>query len=217
MEFKEKLQRTFVRDEAYVLLRDWIVEGKLQPNQKLRDKELAEQLGISRTPIREALLRLEEEGLIKTKPNASTVVCPIDLKDAWHLYSIALALEKLALAQAFDAMTTEHIQLMSEANQRLLKALKENQRLLAVEADNDFHSVFVQLSKNNELQRILSSVKYKLKRLELYYFEHIQEASTSCEEHKKIIEALQKKDLLLALHALELNWTTSFSRIQHQG
>lgn len=215
MEVKEKLQRTFVREEAYFILRDWIVEGKLKPNEKLRDKELAEQLGVSRTPIREALLRLEEEGLVKTKPNSSTVVCPIDIHDAWHLYSIVWTLEKLALAQSFDFITAEHIDLMGKANQRLLKALKEGDCLLAVEADNDFHSVYLQLSHNVELQRILVGVKYKLKRLELYYFEYIQDAHFSYAEHQKIIEAFQKNDLPLALRALEFNWTESFSRIQH--
>lgn len=72
-----KIQRTFVRQEAYVKLRNWILDGTLSPGAQLRDKELAEQLGVSRTPIREALLRLEDEGLVKTKPNRSTLVCSL--------------------------------------------------------------------------------------------------------------------------------------------
>src|SRR5262245_3703602 len=103
------LKRTFVREEAYQLLRNWIVEGKRKPGQKLRDKELAEQLGASRTPIREALLRLEDEELVQTKPNSATIVSPIDSHDAYHLYSIVWSLEKLALEQSIRAITQKHV------------------------------------------------------------------------------------------------------------
>ena len=80
----DKIERTFVRKEAYVKLRNWILDGTLAPGAKLRDKELAEQLGVSRTPIREALLRLEDEGFVKAKPNRSTHVSSIDFHNAFH-------------------------------------------------------------------------------------------------------------------------------------
>lgn len=214
MEGNEKLQRTFVREQAYFILRDWIVEGKLRPSQKLRDKELAEQLGVSRTPIREALLRLEGEGFVQTKPNCSTIVCPIDFHNTLNLYSLVWTLENLALRQAFECITSAHIDLMSKANERLLQAIGSNDSRLAVEADNDFHSVYIHLSQNDELCQILSRVKQKLKRLELYYFEKAKDVSNSYEEHLDIIKALQQKDLLLALRTVELNWKASFSRIQ---
>src|SRR5579885_2278401 len=98
---KEKIERTFVREEAYLKLRDWIVEGALEPGAQLRDKALAEKMGVSRTPIREALLRLEDEGLVITKPNRSTQVSPIDFHNALHLYSLVWSLEQLALRQSF--------------------------------------------------------------------------------------------------------------------
>lgn len=211
---REKIQRTFIREEAYLVLRDWIVQGKLEPSQKLRDKELAELLGVSRTPIREALLRLEDEGFVQTKPNSSTIVCPIDLHNTLNLYSIVWSLESLAMRQSFELMTCEPIDLMNAANERLLQALKSNNAASAVEADEEFHSVYIQLSQNNELCQILNGIKQKLKRLELYYFEKVKDALHSYKEHLEIIKALQQKDLLTALNAIELNWKASFSRIQ---
>ncbi len=216
MKHQDKLQRTFVREEAYLILRDQIVEGRLEPGRKLRDKELAEQLGVSRTPIREALLRLEEEGLVQTKPNCSTLVCPIDFHNILNLYSIAWSLENLALRQAFERITSKTIDLMTKVNERLLQALKSNDSTAAVQADNDFHSIYIQLSQNEELCRILSSIKQKLKRLELYYFAQVKDAHRSYEEHLQIIKALKKKDLSLALKAVESNWQASLSRIQSQ-
>ena len=211
---QEKIQRTFVREEAYFKLRDWIVEGTLHPGMQLRDKELAEKMGVSRTPIREALLKLEDEGLVVTQPNRSTSVSPIDFHDAFHLYSIVWSLERLALSQSFERITEVHIQEMFDANERFLEKLKAQDRLAALDADNDFHSVFIRLSCNKELERKLSELKRKLKRLDLYYFEKVKDAGRSYEEHLQLIEALRRKDLSLALEAIEQNWKASFSRMK---
>lgn len=211
---KEKIQRTFVREEAYLKLRDWIVEGTLTPGAQLRDKELAEQLGVSRTPIREALLRLEDEGLVITKPNRSTQVSSIDFHNAFHLYALVWTLEQLALRQSFESLTKKHIQLMIEANERFLEKLKKRNRMAALDADHDFHSVYIQLSQNKELEHILSELKCKLKRLDLYYFEKVKDAHLSYEEHCQIIDALKQKDLNLALDAIEQNWKASYSRME---
>ncbi len=198
----EKIERTFVRQEAYLKIRNWILDGTLAPGAQLRDKELAEQLGVSRTPIREAILRLEDEGLVQTKPNRSTLVSTIDFHSAFHLYSIVWTLEKLALTQAFGSITDLHIQTMAEANERFLQKMKIRDRLAALDADHDFHSVYVKLSQNKELEKIISEIKQKLRRLDLYYFDKIRDAALSYEEHAQIIKALKDKDLSLALNAV---------------
>lgn len=209
---ERKIERTFVRQEAYLKLRGWILDGTYKPGMKLRDKLLAEQLGVSRTPIREALLRLEDEGLVQTKPNSFTLVASIDFHNAFHLYSIVWTLETLALSQAFGSITDAHIQSMEEANDRFLQKMNAQDRFGALEADYEFHSVFVKLSQNTELEKIISEIKNKLKRLDLYYFDKIKDAALSYGEHKKIIEALKQKDLALAICAVEYNWKNSFSR-----
>lgn len=211
---ESKIQRIFVRQEAYAKLRNWILDGTFAPGTQLRDKQLAEQLGVSRTPIREALLRLEDEGLVKTKPNRSTLVSSVDCQDAFHLYSIVWTLERLALGQAFGSITDEHIQHMIEANERFLEKMKVKDRFSALEADYDFHAVYIKLSQNREIERIISEVKTKLKRLDLYYFDKIKNAILSYNEHQKIIEALTQKNLPLAMEAVDLNWKNSFCRFE---
>lgn len=210
----EKIQRIFVRHEAYQKIRNWILDGTFAPGMQLRDKELAAQLGVSRTPIREALLRLEDEGFVQTKPNRATLVSPIDFHNAFHLYSIVWTLESLALSQAFGSMTDLVIQEMIEANERFLQKIKIRDRFAALEADQDFHSVYIRLSENKELEKIISKIKQKLKRLDLYYFDKVEDASSSYEEHKQIIHALQRKDLSLATRAIESNWKNSFLRFK---
>ena len=217
MEEIENLERSSIRERAYFLLRNWIIKGKLFPGQKLKDKELADKLGVSRTPIREALLRLEDEGLVQTKPGNSTQVTPIDFLNASNLYSIVWTLEGLALKQAFDVLTDENIQAMKAANEKFLHALQNNEPFLAIEADNDFHSVYLLASQNPDLCQMLSIVKQKVSRLKIYYFNEVKDSRLSYQEHHAIIEAIQKKNLLRALKAVESNWKDSHLRIQSQG
>ncbi|QGG53538.1 GntR family transcriptional regulator [Lysinibacillus pakistanensis] len=213
---KKKLKRTFVREEAYTIIRDWIVDGTLKPNQQLRDKELAEQLGVSRTPIREALLRLEDEGFVQTKPNRSTTVSPIDATEVFHLYSIGWTLEQLAMKQIFEHLADDHLQKMETINLKLKKAITEGNQIEAVEYDNEFHEIFIELSQNKELKRILTGVRQKLKRVELYYFDLVEDVHFSYEEHLRIIEAIRQKDLSVVLNEIEQNWKLSFARIQNR-
>lgn len=209
-----KIQRVFVRQEAYLKLRSAILDGTLSPGSQLKDKELAAQLGVSRTPIREALLRLEDEGLVQTKPNRSTRVSSIDFHSAFHLYSILWTLERLTLSQAFGSITDGHIQEMIAANERFLQTMKAKDRWAALEADDAFHSVYVKMSANEEAAKIIAGIKTKLKRLDLYYFDKVKNAALSYEEHKQIIEALEQKDLPLAMDAVERNWKNSFQRFE---
>lgn len=209
---QEKIQRSFVRHEAYIKLRNWILDGTLAPGVQLRDKELARQLGVSRTPIREALLRLEDEGLINTKPNSRTSVSSLDFHDAFHLYSIVWTLEALALKQAVGSIQEEQIQTMVAANERLLKGMQAKDRHSALDADQEFHAVYISLSANKELIKILSEIKLKLRRLDLYYFDKVKNATLSYEEHQQIIIALKQKDVDRAINAVEQNWKNSFFR-----
>lgn len=213
---KKKLKRTFVREEAYTIIRDWIVDGTLKPNQQLRDKELAEQLGVSRTPIREALLRLEDEGFVQTKPNRSTTVSPIDATEVFQLYSIGWTLEQLAMKQIFEHLADDHLQKMETINLKLKKAITKGNQIEAVEYDNEFHETFIELSQNKELKRILTGVRQKLKRVELYYFDLVEDVHFSYEEHLRIIEAIRQKDLSVVLNEIEQNWKLSFARIQNR-
>lgn len=207
-----KIKRTFVREEAYLKLRDGILDGSLPPGMQLKDKDLAAQMGVSRTPVREALLRLEDEGLVQTKPNRSTTVSSIDFHNAFHLYSIVWTLEKLALTQAFGSIKEEHIQLMIDINERFLKKMRARDRIAALDADAEFHSIYVNLAQNQELAQIIASLKNKLRRLDLYYFDKIKDAALSYQEHQEVIKALKDKNLSKAIEAVENNWKTSFSR-----
>ncbi|WNS79119.1 GntR family transcriptional regulator [Domibacillus sp. DTU_2020_1001157_1_SI_ALB_TIR_016] len=203
-----------MRDEAYNTLLEWIVLGKLEPDTKLKDQELSEVLGISRTPIREALLKLEDEGLVVTKANRWTQVAPINPIEAENIYSIGWTLECLALEQSVPLITSKDIAELEALNERFYRILGSGDKLAAIEADNEFHNKIIQLPGNAELVKMLEGVKVKIKRMELYYFQLNSRKPTSYEEHKQIIEALKRKNAVQAKEALKANWKNSLDRIR---
>ncbi|MCU0569837.1 MAG: GntR family transcriptional regulator [Oculatellaceae cyanobacterium Prado106] len=213
----DTLNRTFIRDDVYRCLRDWILRGDLQPGEKLRDKELAEQLGVSRTPIREALSKLESEGLIETAANRWTKVAPITLTDAERIYPIIQKLEELALTLAFPQLSAQHLRTMQDANHQLESALQNQNSYTAVQADAAFHQVLIEAANNTELSTILDQLKVKYSRIEFAYFSHADLLLASIAEHQAILTALQAKNLKAATQALTLNWQASIDRLKQAG
>ncbi|HEU5347822.1 MAG TPA: GntR family transcriptional regulator, partial [Ktedonobacterales bacterium] len=113
------LTRRCLSDDAYAQLREWIIDGTLAPGEALRDEALAEALGMSRTPVRDALQRLENEGLVITSSTRRTSVSPVTLKQARDIYPITVALETLALRLALPSIDEAALAAMRTAKAEL--------------------------------------------------------------------------------------------------
>jgi DNA-binding GntR family transcriptional regulator len=209
----EKFKRPLARKEVYMTLQKWIVEGVYQPGEVMRDHDLAEALGVSRTPVREALQRLEDEGFVQTAANRWTRVAHIDIDEAKNLYPIIWSLEALAVSLAQGRLTSEHITTMGEANARLQQALVAGQAVEASQADYDFHQVFIHQSDNPDLIRMLREVKMRLRWLEVIYFRGSSLATTSLHEHEAILDALRTDEQERAIQAVKANWQESLKRV----
>lgn len=203
-----------MKDEVYNKLRKWIITGELEPGAKLRDQDLSEQLGISRTPIREALLRLENDGLVVTKANRWTLVAPIDSNEAKSIYSIVWTLERLAMEQAFPLISSKDIAELEQLNENFNEAIKKGGIFAILQADNKFHDKIIQLSNNFELLKLLSGLKVRIQRIEMHYFSQMDTKYTSYTEHQQIIDAIKKQDLNRAIDTIKANWKNSLDRIQ---
>lgn len=216
MEIKSvpKIKRRSMRDEAYIILQDWIINGELKPEQKLKDAELSELLGISRTPVREAMLKLEDEGLIISKANRWTMVAPINLEEAKDVYSIVKVLESLAIEQGIGNVSPKTIDLLNKINEQFKVELDSGNKNQAFELDFSFHDVIIKLSHNIELQRILTNLKLKIKRIEIHYFDKREQTLSSYEEHKRIITALVNRNTEDVKTMIQNNWDQSLLRIE---
>src|SRR5262249_34954451 len=116
------IARTCLRDAAYERLRDWILDGTLAPEEPLRDEALAEALGMSRTPVREALQRLTDDGLVVTTATRRSYVSPLSLQQARDTFPMVAALEALAVRLALPQMDDVTLNAMRTANAQLAAA-----------------------------------------------------------------------------------------------
>ena len=202
-----KHSRSLLRDQAYASIRDAIVYGELQPGETLRDPELERWLGISRTPIREALSRLEAAGLVHTVPGKRTVVSTITGKTIQDAQQLVAALQALAMRLAVPVMGHDHWTAMRQANERFAQALSAGDASAALRSDDEFHRVAVEASGNQAIAATLDQYTPVLRRLEYQRFSSLA-ARGSVRQHKTIVSLCRKGDADGAARAVTLNWDT---------
>ncbi|WP_084964857.1 GntR family transcriptional regulator [Thermoactinospora rubra] len=207
--------RLLLREEIYDRIRVWIVEGHLPPGTRVRDKDIAETLNVSRTPVREAMRRLEDEGLIVAEASRWTKVAPVDIGEAERIYPIVWTLERLAVSMT-GHWSGERLRGLREANGRLAAALAVKDAPAASRADTDFHSRILEATANPELIAIIRDLKTRLRRIEITYFHGSTTMEPSVAEHERIIAALEAGDLEAAGEEIEHNWRASFARLRER-
>ena len=216
-ENSEPISRYSMREEVYNALLKWIMEGVLRPGEKILDKDLAARLGVSRTPVREALRRLEDKELVESSANRWTRVAEVSLKEPERIYPIIWTLEELALSQVFDQLTPEDLKQMAAVNATMKKAVKDRDPVKASWADVEFHRVFIEKTGHYHLISILDDLKVKYRRVEITYFSGSNYADDSMVEHDRILDALRQGSLESALVELRQNWQTSLARMRDIG
>lgn len=179
--------RTLLRDDVYLRLRDAIIDGTLQPGETLRDGELAEWLGVSRTPVREALLRLAASGLIVARPGRSTTVAGLDEEDVRAARDVTAAMHALAARLAVPMLQAAQLAAMADANRRFCVAVAARDADEAVAADDDFHSVLVEASGNPAILAVLSQYEPVLRRAEFLRFLSVDRFA-SAQGHAELLE-----------------------------
>lgn len=197
-------RRALLRDDAYQRLRDAIVDGTLEPGERLRDAELGDWLGVSRTPVREALARLEQAGLVITRPGRSTTVAPLDVRAARDAQSVVASMHQLAVRLAVPQLSDDDLQRMSDANERFALALREGDVDGALDADDELHAVPVTAAANQALQHVLEQFTPLLRRVERLRFSSLT-GRGSVALHADLIQRCRAGD---ADGAAAVSWDT---------
>lgn len=208
------ISRSSMREEVYSTLLMWIMEGELRPGEKLLDKELAEKMGVSRTPVREALRRLEDKDLVESSANRWTRVTDISVEEPEMIYPIIWTLEELAIAEATENMSEADFNRMEAANDQLEKALTDGDPVGASRADAQFHDVYIECTDNPFLIGILQDLKIRYRRVEVTYFEGSSLATDSVEEHRQILDSLRSGDIVRTQSMIRSNWQSSLNRLK---
>ncbi len=195
-------------------LQDWIIEGVLQPDEKINDVELAEALGVSRTPVREALQILELSGLVEMVPGQKTKIAPIKLDDVSIIYETMAGLHSIIGKQALQRITETDIQQLSFINADFQQSINEKNSKRALELDIQFHNTITSIAKNPYIEPFLENTQLHVLRLEYLFFQNFVPASQSIEEHHSIIQALQKQDEKQMEQMMSQNWLRPMKEIQ---
>jgi DNA-binding GntR family transcriptional regulator len=220
MHYLTALNTLSLRERVYQALREALISGELPPEQRLRDQELAVRLGVSRTPVREALQRLEDEGLVETSPRALTRVTPLDARAAREAFPVVAALHALAAWTGAPRLTSADLDEMRAANAEFAFAIVATDPsdpetiALAITADDRFHGVLLSAAANEELARTLERLMPKVRRLEYAQFGSLA-GRRSVHQHEAIIAACALGSAAEAAHLVEENWLSLGRLIEH--
>jgi DNA-binding GntR family transcriptional regulator len=188
-------------------LREWIEDGALAPGEVLKDAEIATMLGVSRTPVREALQMLERAGLVEMLPGRLTRVTDTTPEDIALVYATLGALNSLAAETAATRATSDDIAELRAHNEALLTAVKGKDPIAAREADRAFHRAIVRVAANRYLESSIEPLLIHIKRLEALFFRKDKPGRKSYDEHKRIISAIAAGDAAGAAEITRQNFT----------
>lgn len=189
----DPLARGLLRDDVYRRLRDAIVDGTLAPGEQLRDHDLAAWLGVSRTPVREALLRLQQAGLVATAPGRSTTVTTLDSRATRDARAVVAAMHELAVREAVAQLTADDLDRMRSANRRFAEALEAGDAEAALRADDELHGIPVAAAANAAVVGVLEQFTPVLRRVERLRFGSLS-GRGSVALHERLIELCEAGD-----------------------
>jgi len=183
-----------LRDVVFLTLRDAILKGDLKPGERLMEMHLAERLGVSRTPIREAIRMLEKEGLAVTVPRKGAQVAKMTEKDLEDVLEIRDALDELAVRSACKRWTEAELNKLRQATIDFEVAAKGKDVRDIVEKDENFHDIIYHMTENNKLNDIVSNLREQMYRYRYEYVKDTSNYSRLVEEHKMILEGITRRD-----------------------
>lgn len=214
------IDNTPLSEKIAETLRDYIMRGSLRPGERLTEPKLSSMLGISRTPIREALRLLENEGFIDIFPRRGAVVSDITAKDVDEIFVIKTKLESLAAKLSVAFLTDLDIKRLSELNDKMGRYAESKNVVSLIKLNAEFHNIFIDKSNNSRLIKFIESLNKQFKRVTAYSFTELGRIKKVLEEHQQIIEAFAKRDAdmveILVDRHVNNGWNFIRSRIEQK-
>ena len=192
-----------LRDVVFNTLRQGILKGDLKPGERLMEIHLADRLGVSRTPIREAIRMLELEGLVTMIPRKGAEVARISKQDLRDVLEVRKSLDSLAVRLACDRITDEEKDELRKTEEDFEQSIRKGDVTSIAEADVRFHDVILKAGKNGRLMQMINNLAERMFRYRLEYIKDSRNHSRLIEEHRKIIEYIVDGDKDSACEAIE--------------
>ena len=192
-----------LRDVVCETLREAIRSGILKPGERLMEIQLAEELGVSRTPVREAIRRLELEGCVIMMPRRGTYVANISIRDINEVFEIRTSLESLSSGLAAERITDEELERLQRLLVEIGAHIESGDMDKIVKTDTEFHDLLYQASRNQRLVGIISNLREQLTRFRTTSMSYPGRLKATLEEHRIIVEAIAQGDVKAARKAAE--------------
>ncbi|MEE1029099.1 MAG: GntR family transcriptional regulator [Agathobacter sp.] len=194
-----------LRDIVFNTLREAILKGELEPGERLMEIQLASKLGVSRTPIREAIRMLEQEGLAITIPRKGAEVARMTLKDMEDVLEVREALDELAARIACDKITREQLITLKKTKEEFVKSVEEGDIKKLAEADVRFHDVIYNSTDNTKLVTLLNNLREQMYRYRIEYLKNPDNYQGLLKEHEDIVAALENRDKVKVTEAMHMH------------
>lgn len=191
-----------LRDVVFNTLRQAILTGEMKPGERLMEIHLANKLGVSRTPIREAIRKLELEGLVIMIPRRGAEVAQITWKNLKDVLEVRKALDVLAIELACERMTQEELQKLCKACEAFKDATKNGDLRKIAESDVVLHDIIVYSTRNNRLIQLVNNLSEQMYRYRFEYIKDVSQHERLVKEHNDIYESILKKDKKAAADAV---------------
>ena len=179
-----------LRDVVFKTLRQAILKGELEPGERLMEIQLAERLGVSRTPIREAIRKLELEGLVLMIPRKGAEVAKISESNLRDVLEVRRSLEELAIDLACQRITEEELDELNKAEVDFKAAIENGDAMQIAQTDESFHEIIYNSTKNQKLVQILNNLREQMYRYRLEYIKDADKRQILMVEHEHILKAL---------------------------
>lgn len=205
-------EKQTAKDRAYDQIKEWIIDGTLTPGEKLAEVDLANAISVSRTPIREALLKLNEDGFVTMAAGKITKVAPLDDEDLASLYEPMAVIEGLAANQAAKKITEDDLRTLANLEKKYRTALNSANISKILKADREFHKAVLAIA-NNTYENQFSELLYgHIIRYEMYFFKQLGQTGPTkniTSHHDNLLKALAEQDSPKASAAMTKDWLTT--------
>lgn len=187
-----------LREVIFNTLREAIIVGELKPGERLMEVQLADKMGVSRTPVREAIRKLELEGLVDMLPRKGAHVADLSVKDIMDVLEVRSTLDGLASMLSAERITDEELKELEHAHAQFIHYVEKNNLQGSIKKDVEFHDVIYRSSRNDKLIQIANNLREQIQRFRVIYIKDYSSTRELIREHADILESIIKKDPDLA-------------------
>jgi len=184
-----------LREVIFDTLREAIITGELKPGERLMEVKLAEKMGVSRTPVREAIRMLEIEGLVDMLPRKGAHVAELSVKDIMDVLEVRAAMDSLATRLAAERITDDEIKELRQIQAQFINYVEKNNLQGSIKKDVEFHELIYRASRNDRLLQIANNLREQVQRFRVIYLKDYSSPKNLIKEHEDICDAIAARNL----------------------